>query len=341
MRNVAANMLTVLIVVGLFIAGAITMGQQEMTAPGPLTEEVMVEVPRGASVRQISEILGDSGALPESPVLGLLDGPALFRLATSYAGQTQNLKFGEYAIAPGTSVEELVALLAAGANVRHTVTIPEGMTSSMAVDVLMAEELLTGEITETPPEGSLFPDTWAFQRGATRQSVIEQMQARMTQVLDEAWESRVADLPLESKEEMLILASIVEKETTPEEHALVASVFINRMRLGMRLQTDPTVIYGITLGQAPLGRGLRRSELRAETPYNTYVIRGLPPTPIANPSRASLMAVANPEESDFLYFVADGTGGHAFARTLDEHNRNVAVWRRIERERQQQQQQQQ
>ncbi|MEM7743098.1 MAG: endolytic transglycosylase MltG [Pseudomonadota bacterium] len=335
MRNVAANVFTILIVLGLLLAGLIGLGRQQIVDPGPLTEEVVVQVPRGASVREISQLLGDAGALPDSPVLGLIDGPALFRLAASYSGQAQKLKFGEYAIAPGTSVDDLVALLAAGANVRHTVTIPEGMTAAMAVDVLMAEELLAGEITEMPAEGSLFPDTWAFQRGATRQSVIQQMQARMSQVLDQAWESRAADLPLESKEEMLILASIVEKETTPAEHAVVASVFINRLRRGMRLQTDPTVIYGITLGRAPLGRGLRRSELREATPYNTYVIQGLPPTPIANPSRASLEAVANPAETDYLYFVADGTGGHAFARTLDEHNRNVATWRRIERERQQ------
>ncbi|MEM6621582.1 MAG: endolytic transglycosylase MltG [Pseudomonadota bacterium] len=339
MRNIASNVLTILIVVGLVFVGALGLAKQEIVSPGPLREEVTVQVPRGASPRDISELLAEAGALPDRGVLGIVDGATLFRLATRYAGKSQSLKFGEYAIAPGASVEELVTLLSTGANVQHTVTIPEGMTSAMAVDVLNGAELLTGEVAELPAEGSLFPDTWSFQRGTPRQALVEQMQAKMRQVLDTAWENRVPGLPLQSKDELLILASIVEKETTPAEHGKVASVFINRLRLGMRLQTDPTVIYGITEGKAPLGRGLRRSELRAATPYNTYVIAGLPPTPIANPSQASIEAVANPDETPYLYFVADGTGGHAFARTLDEHNRNVAVWRRIERQRQQEQQQ--
>ena len=333
MRNVAANVLTILIVLGLVGLGALSAAQRAVTEAGPATEEIQVQIPRGASVREISELLEDAGALPERAMAGALSGAQMFRLAANYSGEGQNLKFGEYAIAPGASVLDIVGLLSEGGNVQHTVTIPEGMTVSMALDRVNAAELLTGEVSDVPPEGSLFPDTWAHERGATRQSVIDRMKARMEEELDNAWEARAPDLPLKSKEELLILASIVEKEARPEEHGKVASVFINRIRRGMRLQTDPTVIYGITLGQAPLGRGLRRSELSAPTPYNTYVIAGLPPTPIANPGRESLMAVAQPDTTAFLYFVADGTGGHAFATNLDEHNQNVANWRRIERER--------
>jgi UPF0755 protein len=333
MRSFAANVLTILIVVGLFALGAIGIAQNDITRAGPLTEEVVVQVPRGANVTKISELLGESGALPERMLMGAVSGPAMFRIAANYSGKARDLKFGEYAIPPGASIENLVALLSQGGNVQHRVTIPEGVTSFEAVARIRETDLLTGEIAEVPPEGSLFPDTWSFQRGDTRESVIARMQARMQAVLDEAWENRQPDLPLESKEELLILASIIEKETRPQEHGKVASVFINRLRRGMKLQTDPTVIYGITLGQAPLGRGLRRSELRAQTPFNTYVIDGLPPTPIANPSRESILAAANPEETPYLYFVADGTGGHAFATNLNDHNRNVAKWRRIERER--------
>ncbi|MFK7943645.1 MAG: endolytic transglycosylase MltG [Paracoccaceae bacterium] len=333
MRNVAANALTILIVLGLLVLGALGVAQQRVTSPGPLTKEVTVQVPRGASVRQISGLLAESGVLPDNTLGGLLSGEQLFRLTANYSGKAQSLKFGEYAIAPGTSVQEIVDLLAEGGNVQHTVTVPEGMSVAQAVERVNAAELLTGEIAEMPTEGSLFPETWAYERGATRQSVIDRMQTRMNAVLEEAWAARAPDLPLKNKEELLVLASIIEKETRPAEHAKVASVFINRLRLGMKLQTDPTVIYGITLGQAPLGRGLRRSELSARTPYNTYVIEGLPPTPIANPGRESLMAAAQPDQTDYLYFVADGTGGHAFATNLDDHNRNVANWRRIERER--------
>lgn len=333
MRSVAANVLTILIAVGLVILAALGVARQEVSQPGPLVDEVVVEIPRGASVRQISEILGESGALPDRALMGAVSGPSLFRLTANYSGRARELKFGEYAIAPGSSVEDLVALLAKGGNVQHSVTIPEGMTVAEAVARIMAEPLLTGEIADVPPEGSLLPDTWSFQRGQGRAELIAQMQTAMQRAVDEAWDARDPETPLKSKEELLILASIVEKETRPAEHGRVASVFINRMRRGMRLQTDPTVIYGITLGQAPLGRGLKRSELQAKTAYNTYVIDGLPPTPIANPSRESIRAAANPDETPYLYFVADGSGGHAFATNLDDHNRNVAKWRRLERER--------
>ena len=333
MKSLAANALTILIVLGLVALAVFGVADSEIDAPGPLQEETIVQVPRNSNLRQISELLDEAGALPERGLVGAVSGASLFRMAAAYSGQARKLKFGEYVIAPESSISDLLDLLEEGGNVQHRITIPEGMSVAMAVERLLAEEKLTGEITDVPPEGSLLPDSYDFQRGDSRQSVIARMQQAMEVELQKAWDARASDLPLASKDEMLILASIVEKETRPAEHGKVASVFVNRLRRGMKLQTDPTVIYGITLGQAPLGRGLKKSELRARTPYNTYVIDGLPPTPIANPGTESIQAVANPEETEYLFFVADGTGGHAFAETLAEHNKNVAAWREIERQR--------
>ncbi|MFV0512421.1 MAG: endolytic transglycosylase MltG [Jhaorihella sp.] len=214
---------------------------------------------------------------------------------------------------------------------RFRIAMAEGVTSWQVVEALKAIDVLSGEVAEHPPEGSLAPDSYEIRPGTERTAVLDEMQGRQTLLLNAAWESREADLPLASPQELLILASIVEKETgLPDERGQVAAVFVNRLRQGMRLQTDPTVIYGLTKGKGGLGRGLRQSELRKITPWNTYVIDGLPPTPIANPGAASLEAAAHPGSSDFLFFVADGTGGHAFAETLEEHNRNVAKWREIE-----------
>ena len=217
---------------------------------------------------------------------------------------------------------------------RHRIAMAEGVTSWQVVQAINGIEVLQGDITEIPAEGTLAPFSYEVASGDTRASVIADMVARQTSILDQAWTNRAADLPLKSKEEALILASIIEKETSvPDERGLVSSVFINRLNQGMPLQTDPTVIYGITKGQGVLGRGLRRSELRGQTPWNTYVIRGLPPTPIANPGADAIAAAVNPDDSRYIFFVADGTGGHAFAETLAEHNVNVAKWRQIEAER--------
>lgn len=222
----------------------------------------------------------------------------------------------------------------AKADTRFRIALAEGVTSWQVVEGLKSIDLLAGTVEAVPAEGTLAPDSYEVSEGQDRNTILELMQASQERRLAEAWEARDPGLPVETPEEMLILASIIEKETgVPEERRQVASVFINRLNQGMRLQTDPTVIYGITKGEGILGRGLRRSELRAETPYNTYVIPALPPTPIANPGRASLMAAAQPVEEDYIFFVADGTGGHAFAVTLEEHNRNVAAWRVIEAER--------
>ncbi|KIC49112.1 endolytic transglycosylase MltG [Tateyamaria sp. ANG-S1] len=217
---------------------------------------------------------------------------------------------------------------------RYRIALAEGVTSWQVVDALRNMDVLDGEVDDIPPEGALAPDSYEVRSGDDRSGVLAQMAEQQELWVSAAWEARDPGLPLQSPEELLTLASIIEKETgVAEERGQVASVFVNRLNRGMRLQTDPTVIYGITKGQGVLGRGLRRSELRAATPWNTYVIQGLPPTPIANPGRASLMAAAQPDETPYVFFVADGTGGHAFAETLDEHNRNVARWREIEAER--------
>jgi UPF0755 protein len=239
---------------------------------------------------------------------------------------------------PGTDVPPDYTRVRDMADTRFRVAIAEGTTSWQIVDALSRAEFLSGEVEEVPAEGSLAPDSYEMRPGDDRNDLIARMSDAQERRLAAAWEARAADLPYDTPEEALIMASIVEKETgVAEERRQVASVFVNRLEQGMRLQTDPTVIYGITNGQGVLGRGIRQSELRAETPYNTYVISGLPPAPIANPGVAALEAAMNPDSTDYLFFVADGTGGHAFAQTLEEHNRNVARWREIEAERAQNQ----
>ncbi len=219
------------------------------------------------------------------------------------------------------------------ADVRLSMVMAEGVTSWQVVEALRAADFLTGEVAETPAEGSLAPDTYLLEKGGDRNAILAQMASRQAAILAAEWEARPFGMPYDTPEEALIMASIVEKETgQADERPQVASVFVNRLRQGMRLQTDPTVIYGVTNGQGILDRGLRRSELDTTTPFNTYRIDGLPPTPIANPGRAAIRAALNPDETDYLYFVADGTGGHAFSRTLDEHNAAVARWREIERQ---------
>ncbi|APX88367.1 branched-chain alpha-keto acid dehydrogenase subunit E2 [Brevirhabdus pacifica] len=224
--------------------------------------------------------------------------------------------------------------LVSQSDTRFRVSTAPGATSWQIVDSLKKADFLSGEISEIPPEGLLAPDSYEIRAGADRAALLAKMQDAQEKRLADAWERRADDLPYDTAEEALIMASIIEKETgVPDERSLVASVFINRLRQGMKLQTDPTVIYGVTKGEGILGRGLRRSELREKTPYNTYVIDGLPPTPIANPGRDAIEAAVNPGESDFVFFVADGTGGHAFAKTLSEHNANVQKWRKLEADR--------
>ncbi|QTL04581.1 endolytic transglycosylase MltG [Aquabacter sp. L1I39] len=296
-------------------------GQMKYSAPGPLTAEKTVLIPRGSGGRDIAEILEREG---------VVDNWALFVASQQITRRGEVLKAGEYVFPPHVSIAEVLDQMVAGKVVQHQVTIPEGLTSLQVVDRLMANDLLSGT-PRMPQEGTLLPETYNVVRGMRRDELIARMTADQQKVVKELWEKRAPDLPLKSPQDMVILASIVEKETgKPEERPRVAAVFINRLNRKMRLQSDPTIIYGIVGGKGTLGRPISKTDITTATPYNTYAIDGLPPGPIANPGREALAAVANPAKSKDLYFVADGTGGHVFAETLDQHNRNVARWREIE-----------
>lgn len=292
-----------------------------LRAPGPLAVETVVELPRGSGVMGIARTLAEAE---------VIEHPLLFAAAARLEGRDRSLRAGEFRFTPGASPEEVLALLESGKIVLHRITVPEGLTVAEVYGILEAADVLAGELPVMPPEGSLLPETYMVPRGESRGALVERMRAAMEGELARAWEQRSEDLPLESPQEALVLASVIEKETAvPAEYGLVSAVFVNRLRRGMRLQTDPTVIYALTEGEGPLGRPLTRADLEVEHPYNTYRNGGLPPGPIANPGRGAIAAAVNPADSDYLYFVADGTGGHAFARTLGEHNRNVARWRRV------------
>ena len=296
---------------------------REASRPGPLGSEAVVLFKPGASVRAMGRQLGDAGAVRY---------PDLFVAAVRLKGAQSKLKAGEYAIPANASVLDIIDILIDGKSILHYLTAPEGLTSAQILKVVAANEVLVGEITIDPPEGELLPETYAFTRGETRDEMIRDMMKAQDAVIGELWPQRAMELPFAAPEDAIILASIVEKETgIAQERPRIAAVFVNRLKKRMRLQSDPTVIYGISGGE-PLGRGLRVSELDRETSYNTYKIYGLPPTPIANPGRSSIEAVLNPADTNDLYFVADGSGGHVFSSTLAEHNRNVAKWRRIEKE---------
>jgi len=316
-----AGLLTMLGLVAMVVAlGALWVYQ----GPGPAArsgEATNVVLRRGASLPEIA------GALERA---GVIRSSSLFLTAAQTTGAARKLKAGEYEFPSRASLRQVLTKIREGKIVRHQVTIAEGLTSDMVVDILMRAPELTGT-APTPPEGSVLPETYQFQRGEDRSAVLQRMMDDRDELLDRLWAGRQPGLPFETKEQAVTLASIVEKETgVASERPHVAAVFINRLRLGMRLGSDPTIIYGLTRGR-PLGRGILQSELQRETPYNTYLITGLPPTPIANPGKAALEAVLNPIKSDDLYFVADGTGGHVFASTYEEHERNVAKWRQIER----------
>ena len=293
-------------------------------AEGPLAEDLVVEIPRGAALGSISDRLVAEGVITNRWV---------FYGGVMLNGQERGLRAGEYLFPAGVSGAGAMDILRHGRAVAYSITIPEGLTSREVVDLLLADEDLVGEVTEVPPQGSLLPETYQYTRGDSRADVIDRMQRAMDETLEELWAARPEGLPLDTPEEALVLASIIEKETgVGSEREVVSSVFVNRLNIGMLLQTDPTVIYAHTNGEAPLGRELLRRDMRIDSPYNTYRYPGLPPGPIANPGRSALEAALNPDDTDFLYFVADGTGGHAFAKTLREHNRNVAEWRRIRRQ---------
>lgn len=325
-RVISGILTTALVVMGV-LAGAMFLLNHQFEGPGPLEVSRTIVIPRGEGRIEIATQLEREGIITNRwtfiinhLVRSMLNGDRL------------DLKAGEFEIAKAASMRDVLEALAEGRAVEHKVTIPEGLTSQQIVERLMADPDLTGEITVIPPEGSLLPDTYSHARGMDRQSLIERMRAEQRRVLVEAWETRQSDLPIASPEEAVILASIIEKETgEPDERDRVAAVFVNRLRKRMRLQSDPTIIYGIVGGQGTLGRPIYRADIKEKTAYNTYHIPGLPPTPICNPGRGAILAALNPAATKDLYFVADGTGGHSFSETLQEHNAAVADWRKIER----------
>jgi UPF0755 protein len=313
-----------LILAGAGAAGAAYWALQQFDARGPAGQDAPFTVPKGASLTGIAERLESEG---------LIGNAWVFRAGAYYLNKQSGLKAGEYTIPAGASMREILEILESGKAILYKLTVAEGLTTAMIIDLVKKHEALSGDVTALPTEGQLLPETYVFSRGTERNELLRQMALAHNRALNELWQGRAEDLPFKTKYEAVILASIVEKETgKAHERPHVAGVFVNRLRKGMRLESDPTIIYGITQGY-PLGRGIRQSELQAATTYNTYVITGLPPTPIANPGKASLAAVLNPMKTDDLFFVADGTGGHAFAATLEEHQRNVQRWRQIERDR--------
>ncbi len=322
-------LLSSVFLIALIFAGAFWYGSQRFDAPGPLAEETTYDVPAGASFRTIAPALAERGIIDHQ-------GPLrIFSRGVRAAGKEKALKVGEFAFAPGMSMRQVMNVLTEGRPIQYSLSFPEGLTSYQMVERITFSADMTGTVEGIPDEGTLKPDTYLFPRGFDRQKLIGMMQAAQAKALDAAWESRNPDLPLADKNDMLTLASIVEKETgVASERPEVAGVFVNRLRKGMRLQTDPTIIYGLFGGKGkPSDRPIYKSDIEKPTPYNTYTIDGLPPGPIANPGEASLKAVAAPAETNAVYFVADGSGGHAFAETLDEHNANVRKWRAIEAER--------
>jgi UPF0755 protein len=306
--------------------GAVFLGKRAFEGPGPTKVATTFLVKPNTAVAEIATQLESRGLISDARV---------FRLGVRAYGNAADLKAGEYEIKPGASMHEVMDLLKSGKSVMYSMTIPEGITVQQAFQRIAAQEALTGDMpTELPPEGSLAADTQRFTRGATRKSIIDKMLAHQKELVDDIWSRRAPDLPIADVNEFVTLASIVEKETgRGDERSRVAAVFINRLRKNMRLQSDPTILYGLFGGAGkPEDRPIYQSDIDKPTPYNTYTINGLPPTPIANPGRAALEAVANPSKTDDLYFVADGTGGHVFATTLDEHNENVARYRAIQKQ---------
>ncbi|WP_027991879.1 endolytic transglycosylase MltG [Sinorhizobium meliloti] len=319
--------MTVVVFVALAAAGAVYYAMHEYEKPGPLEANKNFIVRSGAGISEIASNLERNEIITDSRV---------FRFVSEAYLSNDTLKAGEYEIKAHASMQEIMELLKSGKSILYSVSLPEGLTVKQMFHRLADDSVLVGDLpAELPPEGSLKPDTYKFTRGTDRNEIVKQMTAAQKALVQQIWEKRDPDLPVSTIEEFVTLASIVEKETgRADERPRVASVFINRLEKGMRLQSDPTIIYGIFGGDGkPADRAILRSDLDKQTPYNTYLIKGLPPTPIANPGRAALEAVANPSRTPELYFVADGTGGHVFAETLDEHNANVRRWRKLEAER--------
>ena len=320
-------MLSMLVFLVLGLGALFYFGKVQFTSEGPLTQDTTFFVKRGSGIVEISDQLERADLITDSRI---------FRYGARAYGMEKSMKAGEYAIPAHASMRDIMNIFAEGKSLMHQVTIPEGLTVQQIFDRIANSELLSGDLPkDLPAEGSLVADTLSFTRGTTREEVVSRLKTAQTKLVDEVWAKRREGLPVKDKNEFVTLASIVEKETgVASERPHVASVFVNRLNTGMRLQSDPTIIYGIFGGRGkPSDRPIYKSDIEKDTPYNTYIIKGLPPTPIANPGRDALEAVANPLDTKDLYFVADGTGGHVFAATLKDHNDNVRKWRDVERQR--------
>ncbi|MGY3589914.1 UPF0755 protein [Bradyrhizobium sp. USDA 4341] len=316
---------TILIILMIGAGATYYYGKQTLESPGPLQEDKIVNIPARAGKRDIADVLSREGVINVNPWVFI---GSVFALKAS-----SDLKPGEYSFQKNASLRDVIATIVDGKVVQHAITIPEGLTSEQIVTRLSDNDIFTGSVREIPREGTLLPETYKFPRGTTRDQVIQRLQQAQKRVLAEIWERRNTDSPLKSPDQLVTLASIVEKETgRADERSRVAAVFVNRLRQRMKLQSDPTIIYGLVGGKGTLGRPIKRSEITQPSPYNTYVIDGLPPGPIANPGRASLEATANPARTRDLFFVADGTGGHAFTETYDQHAKNVAKLRASEKQ---------
>jgi UPF0755 protein len=324
-----SSVFTLLLLLMLLGGGSALVLHSWMDKPGPLASAKIVVIPRGEGAHEIATRLEREGVISDRRLF--MAGYLMTRVSGS--AEAASLKAGDFQVPPSASVKQVLNIIIEGKTVTFRVTIPEGLTSHQIVERLNADTNLTGDITDLPEEGALLPETFIIQRGASRQSIIENMRAEMRKVQERIWESRKKDLPFKTWQEAVVLASIVEKETgRNDERERVAAVFVNRLRQNMRLQSDPTILYGIDAGKAVWNRPILRSEIQKKTAHNTYQIDGLPPTPICNPGRAAIEAVFNPASTKDLYFVADGSGGHIFSETLKEHSTNVQRWRTLEKQ---------
>jgi UPF0755 protein len=318
---------TLLVLLMLGAGGIFYYGKKTIETPGPLSEDKVVNIPQGFRKTDIGDLLKRSG---------VIDADRWTFIGAVYAlNANSGLKSGEYLFQKNASLRDVINTIVEGKVVQHAFTIPEGLTSEQIVAKIQDTDIFTGSLKEQPREGTLLPDTYNFPRGTTRDQVIQRMQTAQKRALTEIWARRSPDIPVRSPDQLVTLASIVEKETgRADERSRVAAVYANRLRQRMKLQSDPTIIYGLVGGKGTLGRPIKRSEISQPSPYNTYVIDGLPPGPIANPGRASLEATANPARTRDLFFVADGTGGHTFTETYDQHQKGVAKLRAMERQQQ-------
>jgi UPF0755 protein len=322
---IVGNAIFTILLLAAVVGGAgILYGAKQFNSPGPLDRERTVNIPPRTGLRDMADLLQREGVISSS---------TYFVAGAVILGATDKMKAGEYVFEKGASMDDVLETIISGKSIQHSVTMAEGLTTQQIVQRLNDAEVLSGPIQRIPPEGSLLPETYRVTRGTTREQILQRMASAHKRLVDEIWARRSPDLPVKDINEFVTLASIVEKETAiASERTRVAGVFVNRLNKRMRLQSDPTIIYGLVGGKGSLGRSLTRADVDQPTLYNTYTITGLPPGPIANPGRASLEAVANPSRTNELYFVADGSGGHVFADTYEQHLKNVARWRDFQKE---------